>query len=72
MTTDNLPTTWTHHTNSNHNLCEWTLADSVTEIPFVDESTEQELLSLLGDWYKPKSIKSLFSSMPSDAVFFSS
>ena len=45
---------------------------SVTEIPFVDEGTEWELLSLLGDWYEPESIESLFSSMPSDAVFFSS
>jgi len=45
---------------------------NVTEIPFVDESTERELLSLLGDWYEPESIESLFSSMPSDAVFFSS
>jgi len=45
---------------------------NVTEIPFVDEDTERELLSLLGDWYEPKSIESLFSSMPSDAVFFSS
>jgi len=44
----------------------------VTEIPFVDESTERELLSLLGDWYEPESIESLFPSMPSDAVFFSS
>jgi len=45
---------------------------NVTEIPFVDEDTEQELFSLLGDWYEPESIESLFSSMPSDAVFFSS
>jgi len=45
---------------------------TVTEIPFVDESTERELLSLLGDWYEPKSIESLSSNMPSDAVFFSS
>jgi len=45
---------------------------NVTEIPFVDESTERELLSLLGDWYEPKSIESLFLSMPSNAVFFSS
>ena len=45
---------------------------AVTEIPFVDEDTEQELLSLLGDWYEPQSIEPLFSSMPSDAVFFSS
>ena len=44
----------------------------VTEIPFVDESTEWKLLSLLGDWYEPESIESIFSSMPSDAVFFSS
>ena len=45
---------------------------NVTEIPLVDEDTEQELFSLLGDWYEPESIESLFSSMPSDAVFFSS
>jgi len=45
---------------------------NVTEIPFVDEDTEQELFLLLGDWYEPKSIEFLFSSMPSDAVFFSS
>ena len=45
---------------------------NVTEIPFVDESTEWELLSLLGNWYEPESIESLFSSIPSDAVFFSS
>jgi len=44
---------------------------NVTEIPFVDEDTERELFSLLGDWYKPERIESLFSSMPSDAVFFS-
>jgi len=43
-----------------------------TEFPFVDESTEWELLSLLGDWYEPESIESLFPSMPSDVVFFSS
>jgi len=45
---------------------------NVTEIPLVDEDTEWELFSLLGDWYEPESIESLFSSMPSDAVFFSS
>ena len=44
----------------------------VTEIPLVDEDTKWELFSLLGDWYEPESIESLFSSMPSDAVFFSS
>ena len=44
----------------------------VTEIPFVDESSEQELLSLLGDWYEPESFESIFSSIASDAVFFSS
>jgi len=43
----------------------------VTEIPFMDESSEQELLSLLGDWYKPESFESVFSSIASDAVFFS-
>jgi len=46
--------------------------DNVTEIPFVDESSEQELLSLLGDWYEPESFESIFSSITSDAVFFSS
>jgi len=45
---------------------------NVTEIPFVDKDIKRELFSLLGDWYKPESIESLFSSMPSDAVFFSS
>jgi len=45
---------------------------NVTEVPFVDESTKQELLSLLGNWYEPESIESLFSSMPSNAIFFSS
>jgi len=45
---------------------------NVTEIPFIDEDTKRELFSLLGDWYEPESIESLFSSMPSDAVFFSS
>jgi len=44
----------------------------VTEIPLVDKSSEWELLSLLGHWYEPESTESLFSSMPSDAVFFSS
>jgi len=44
----------------------------VTEIPFMDKSSEQELLSLLGDWYEPETFESIFSSMPSDAVFFSS
>ena len=50
----------------------WTTMGVVTEIPFVDEDTKRELFSLLGDWYKPESTESLFSSMPSDAVFFSS
>jgi len=45
---------------------------NVIEIPLVDEDTERELFSLLGDWYEPESIESLFSSSPSDAVFFSS
>jgi len=45
---------------------------AVKEIPFVDKSSERELLLLLGDWYEPESIESLFSFMPSDAVFFSS
>jgi len=44
----------------------------VTEIPFMDESSKWELLSLLGDWYEPKTFDSLFSSIASDAVFFSS
>ena len=44
----------------------------VTEIPFVDESSEWELLSLLGDWYEPESYESIFSSIASNAVFFSS
>jgi len=44
----------------------------VTEIPFIDEDTKRELFSLLGDWYEPESTEFLFSSMPSDAVFFSS
>jgi len=47
------------------------VAHGVTEIPFVDESSEWELLSLLGDWYEPKSFDSIFSSLASDAVFFS-
>jgi len=46
--------------------------DNVTEIPFMDESSKWELLSLLGDWYKPKSLKSIFSSIASNVVFFSS
>jgi len=33
---------------------------NVTEIPFVDESSERELLSLLGDWYEPN-LSILFS-----------
>jgi len=45
---------------------------NVTEIPFVDESSEWELLSLLGDWYEPESFESIFSSIASNAVFFSS
>jgi len=45
---------------------------NVTEIPFMDESSKQELLSLLGDWYEPESFESVFSSIASDAVFFSS
>jgi len=44
----------------------------VTEIPFVDESSEWELLSFLGNWYEPESFESVFSSIASDAVFFSS
>jgi len=44
----------------------------VTEIPFVDESSEWELLLLLGDWYEPESFESVVSSIASDAVFFSS
>jgi len=45
--------------------------DGVMEIPWVDESSEQELLSLLGDWYEPKMFDSVFSLLPSDAVTFS-
>ena len=45
---------------------------NVTEIPFVDKSSEWELLSLLGDWYEPESFESVFSSIASNAVFFSS
>jgi len=45
---------------------------NVTEIPFVDESSERKLLSLLGDWYEPKTSESIVSSMDSKAVFFSS
>jgi len=44
----------------------------VTEIPFVGESSKRELLSLLGNWYEPESYESIFSSIASDAVFFSS
>jgi len=43
---------------------------NVTEIPWVDESSEQELLSLLGDWYEPNTFDSVFSSLASDAVDF--
>jgi len=42
----------------------------VTEIPWVDESSERELLSLLGDWYEPDMFNSVFSSSASDAVTF--
>jgi len=44
---------------------------NVTEIPFMDESSERELLLLLGDWYEPESFESIFSSIASDALFFS-
>ena len=44
----------------------------VIEIPLVDESSEWELLSLLGHWFKPESFDSVFFSIASDAVFFSS
>jgi len=40
----------------------------VTEIPFVNESSEWELLSLLGNWYEPEFFESIFSSITSDAV----
>jgi len=43
----------------------------VTEIPWVDESSKQELLSLLGDWYEPNTFNYIFSSIASDAVHFS-
>jgi len=49
----------------------WSHGKVVTEIPFVDESSKQELLSLLGDWYEPESFESIFSSTASNAVFFS-
>jgi len=42
----------------------------VTEIPWVDESSKWELLSLLGDWYEPKTFNSVFFSITSDAVQF--
>jgi len=45
---------------------------NVTEIPFMDESSKRELLSLFSDWYEPESFESVFSSIASDAVFFSS
>jgi len=44
---------------------------TVTEIPWVDESSEWELLLLLGDWYEPETFDSVFSSIASDAVKFS-
>jgi len=44
---------------------------NVTEIPFMDESSEWELLSLLGNWYEPETFESIFSSIAFDAVFFS-
>ena len=47
-------------------------ADLVTEIHWMDKSSEQELLLLLGDWYKPESFDCVFFSIASDAVFFSS
>ena len=43
----------------------------VTEIPWVDESSKQELLSLLGDWYEPDTFNSVFSLLASNAVIFS-
>jgi len=58
--------------NNTWSLGKTTPALSVIEIPLVDKDTERELFSLLGDWYEPESIESLFSSSPSDAVFFSS
>ena len=45
------------------------LPGTVTEITFVDENSERELLSLLGDWYEPESLDSVFFSIASDAVF---
>jgi len=44
--------------------------DNITEIPWVDESSEWELLLLLGDWYEPDTFDSVFSSIASDAVHF--
>ena len=38
------------------------LLETVTEIPFVDESSERELLLLLGNWYEPETFESVFSS----------
>ena len=45
---------------------------SVTEIPWMDECSKQKLLLLLGDWYEPESFDSIFSSIASDDVHFSS
>jgi len=44
---------------------------NVTEIPFVDKSSKWELLLLLGNWYEPEFFESIFSSIASNAVFFS-
>lgn len=44
---------------------------NVTEIPWMDKSNEWELLSLLGDWYEPRSFDFIFSYIASNAVHFS-
>jgi len=45
---------------------------AVTEIPWVDESSELKLLSLLGDWYELEFFDYIFFSIAFDAVHFSS
>ena len=60
---------WTHYPGKI--LCGIGDSAPITEIPFVNESSEQELLSLLGNWYEPNTY-SVFSSIAFNAVFFSS
>jgi len=43
---------------------------NVIEIPWVDKSSEWELLLLLGDWYEPDMFNFDFSFIASDAVHF--